>query len=288
MTEVAQRQEQSKAFPSLHTELMHVTPELAARWLADHNAGNRSISKHIVRNYAAEMAAGNWKLTHQGPAFDDTGRLIDGQHRLAAVVESRVSIPMHVTFGADPETFTVLDIGYKRQAGHLIPGPHSSLKAGAGRWLMHLPRLAYQNSTTNRDIHALASEWSPTLGAAVELSYGVYRTTRINASLHGALLALALTSAAAPIVSEWAAGLSDGAGLTSDDPRLHLRNRWALESRHLNGGNGRVEAAHLLVRAWNAYVNGEGISRLQLPRGTGQKSWPTPILDGKRIRRDRS
>lgn len=58
------------------------------------NKNNRRIRKARVKHYAAMMKAGQWKLIHQGVAFDTQGKLIDGQHRLLAVRESGMSIPM--------------------------------------------------------------------------------------------------------------------------------------------------------------------------------------------------
>lgn len=58
-----------------------VTPEMAAKWL-EGNVLNRPLKQAHVDRLAREMAAGRWRLTHQGIAFDVSGCLIDGQHRL--------------------------------------------------------------------------------------------------------------------------------------------------------------------------------------------------------------
>ena len=72
---------------------------MAAEWLA-RNTFNRNLSQHSVNRYASDMSAGNWTLTHQGIAFDDQGVLVDGQHRLAAIIKSGVDVRMMVTWGA--------------------------------------------------------------------------------------------------------------------------------------------------------------------------------------------
>lgn len=71
-----------------------VTPKIAKEWLERNAVNNRKINPNRVRMYAEDMRSGNWKLTHQGVAFDADGQLIDGQHRLAAVVKSGVSVRM--------------------------------------------------------------------------------------------------------------------------------------------------------------------------------------------------
>jgi hypothetical protein len=83
----------------MHTVVTEVTPQLAAEWLSS-NTFNRTISTPLVKKYANDMAAGFWTLNHQGIAFDDSGTLVDGQHRLSAVVMSGVTIKIMVTYGS--------------------------------------------------------------------------------------------------------------------------------------------------------------------------------------------
>ena len=81
-----------------NSQWMDVTPELAMRWLKN-NFRNRPVSDDVVSAYARDMMNGVWQPTHQGIAFNDRDELIDGQHRLLAVVKSRKTIRMMVTFG---------------------------------------------------------------------------------------------------------------------------------------------------------------------------------------------
>lgn len=82
----------------VRSQWMNVTPETASRWLKN-NFRNRPVSDGVVAAYAADMAQGVWMPTHQGIAFNDRDELIDGQHRLMAVVKSRKTVRMMVTFG---------------------------------------------------------------------------------------------------------------------------------------------------------------------------------------------
>jgi hypothetical protein len=86
------------ALGGVRSQWMDVTPELAARWL-ENNFRNRSIDDDVVAAYARDMVNGVWVPTHQGVAFNDCDELIDGQHRLRAVVLSGKTIRMMVTFG---------------------------------------------------------------------------------------------------------------------------------------------------------------------------------------------
>lgn len=78
--------------------VMGITPAMAAEWL-ERNARNRKVSWDTVDAYARDMRAGNWLVTHQGLAFNKRDELIDGQHRLHAIIRAGVTVMMLVTFG---------------------------------------------------------------------------------------------------------------------------------------------------------------------------------------------
>lgn len=86
-----------------------VTPEMATKWLEEGNVHNRSVRQSVVERYARDMANGDWMLTHEGIAFDNNGVLIDGQHRLWAVIESKTPTSFMVARGAETATQAVID-----------------------------------------------------------------------------------------------------------------------------------------------------------------------------------
>lgn len=96
-----------------YSKIMEVDADLAFRWL-EGNTHNRSVNQAHVERLAREMQAGRWRLTHQGIAFDTTGLLIDGQHRLWAIVEAKKPIRMRIFFNEPPENRQVLDTGERR------------------------------------------------------------------------------------------------------------------------------------------------------------------------------
>lgn len=99
---------------NMETITMAITPEIAAEMLAT-NENNRDLRKSVVDSLAFVMKQGRFELSPQGIAFDKDGKLIDGQHRLSAIVESHVPyVMMRVTLGCDREVYAVLDIGKNR------------------------------------------------------------------------------------------------------------------------------------------------------------------------------
>lgn len=97
----------------MNPQILLVTPSMAEAWLKL-NVGNRRSRRWWAEALAAAMRRGEWKATHQGIAFATSGKLIDGQHRLMAILKSGISQSMLVVHDVPDEAFSVMDIGVKR------------------------------------------------------------------------------------------------------------------------------------------------------------------------------
>lgn len=84
----------------MKAEIRLVTPSIAREWLKT-NESNRTLRPQRVRQYANDMRAGKWNLTGQGITFGKDGNLLDGQHRLHAIILSDTSVRMLVVTDAD-------------------------------------------------------------------------------------------------------------------------------------------------------------------------------------------
>jgi len=100
-------------------ERLVITPELAGYMLA-YNQNNRPLSPGKVKRLAGKMSAGNWIFTHQGMGFSTEGQLIDGQHRLAAIMSSGIASEYIVTYGLSPDAFDHVDTEGGRSASDLL------------------------------------------------------------------------------------------------------------------------------------------------------------------------
>lgn len=91
---------------TLHFEL--ITPEIAKEWLLLNTNNYRTEIPSTVRRYSLEMSQGLWTVNTATISFACDDTLIDGQHRLLAVVDSGVSVWSYVLrncpneFGIDP------------------------------------------------------------------------------------------------------------------------------------------------------------------------------------------
>lgn len=93
-----------------------ITPQLAKELLSKNNT-NRVISKGRISLYANDMLEGRWKEnTAEFIKVADNGDILDGQHRLLAIVQSNCPIWFHTAFGLNKSVFDVLDTGKVRSS----------------------------------------------------------------------------------------------------------------------------------------------------------------------------
>jgi len=127
----------------IKTEEMHSSPELItpekAQRILDLQPKNRKIIQRKVNEYTDLMISGQWEESHpQGLVFNTKGDLINGQHRLLAVVKAGIPIRFYCTFNADDRVKVLLDSATPRtvdQTGQILGLDTSPLKTAIARAL---------------------------------------------------------------------------------------------------------------------------------------------------------
>lgn len=114
----------------VRVDIETITPKVAEAWLM-FNKGNRSMRMRHIASLEQSLRAGEWKLTTDAIGFSETGRLINGQHRLKACVNTGIPIVAIVARNIPEETFTVLDQGTRRTLADLLHGRKSSFAVAA-------------------------------------------------------------------------------------------------------------------------------------------------------------
>lgn len=104
----------------MYSQIESYSPSRAKHYLDTCNRNNRPINRERVRLYAAEMTAGRWRLNPQGIAFDRSGQLLNGQHTLAAVVASGVTLDLYTHHQVLPDAQGVMDQGLPRTAAQIF------------------------------------------------------------------------------------------------------------------------------------------------------------------------
>ena len=93
-----------------------ISGEEAALLLPEYNVGNRRRRANLVLYLQRQIWNGEWQPDHPQPiVFSDKGRLIDGQHRLFAIAESRQTVVANVVTGVRDDLREYIDTGISRQ-----------------------------------------------------------------------------------------------------------------------------------------------------------------------------
>lgn len=267
--------------PKPKASIVSVTPKDAKRWLAA-NGKNRPIRPRLVDAYARDMAAGNWQITGEAVKFATDGTLLDGQHRLSAVVAAGVAVDMLVVRGVSHESQEVMDSGAKRLASdalHLRDYKNTALLAATTRMALKVVTGGYDSidanvtTFTTSEVTAFVDEhpelesyMQPGAHAARQLdcsptviAYAMWRLFAIDADAAGEFFEKATTKV----------------GIAKGDPVLSMSRRFAEARRH------RERLTHgaslsIVFRAWNATREGKTLDRIPISSRDGVVAVPEP------------
>ena len=98
-----------------------VSPEEALKFLGK-MCHNRRLKPSLVKKYAAAILAGQWKVNGEAIVLSKSGILLDGQHRLRAIVKAGIPVPMIIITGIDDsrEVLATINDGASRTLTDVI------------------------------------------------------------------------------------------------------------------------------------------------------------------------
>lgn len=233
----------------------------------------RKLDLNHVCHLAGMMESRMWHLTGSAIVFGADGRMIDGQHRMAACVMSGV-----------PLTTIVLRIANESAAAPFIDTSHKHRtlqQLAANRGFSGASEVAAgvrlywgweQGLRNTRLLGGKEKGWNPgvadaqltRLGRDAELAVpdarGAYPYILES---HGVFLHtwVRRNGGSSAKLSSFFRGVHDGAGLQAGDPALTLRNSVGRQIGSLNRPNKMVMLASA-ISAWNAHARGRSLQRI--------------------------
>lgn len=277
-------------FEEVTVEMVVMTPKMATKILNTQNTRNRRIKRPRVDLLVSALQRGEYRLNPNGIGFDRSGVLIDGQHRLLAIAQSEVSIPMFVIRGLPAGSQDVVDVGSRRNLSDqlMIHGEtrtHSLASVLMLVWRWH--EGSWETPATVRPTIPQALQF---LGRNPEVREAMIRADRVvdrlpfrtPVSILGAAMFRAEQLDPDGCADFFERQFAAGVNLGETDPAYQLRERLAHLGAASRRTKARVKAEYplaLIVKAWNAYQLGNPVGQLRWTLG-GSKPEAFPTMLG--------
>lgn len=262
---------------SIKIHYLTITKEQAKLWLTK-NENNRNIRKGKLEAYISQMNKGQWLESADPIRFvGNYERLIDGQHRLTAFIQSNLtSLNVLVVTNLQSDVFKVIDTGGTRSAGDVlkIEGYANTTKIAAIIKAIiglqknmvtysisgHLLTMVGKASISNQDVVDFLQK-NPNIIEIVKKSEAWYdRFKGISATEYGSFY-FVFSQKSEETAIAFFDQLSSGLNLTATNPVYVLRKK--LEQDKMSGVKlvGKMRQ-HMIIYCWNAVRQGKEIKNL--------------------------
>ncbi len=281
---------------NITTEIREIGPAEASELLTK-NVQNRKVASHAISKYVADMKNGDWLFDGAPIRISSTGKLLDGQHRLTAVLQSKTTQKFLVIDGLPEVTQAVMDTGRKRTLANMltIQGEDNANALAAViniayKWEFGVRGSRLFNAGSNLVIDNRSMDPAfpvlldylndhQELREVVKDVKPIIRATTMFPSLAG-LSWWVLHKIDYADAHEFFERLRDGAGLEVGSPILALRDRLHAINRDNRMRGLKTSHDHVLAlvfKAWNAWREGKPVIRLYYkPGGYNPEPFPEP------------
>ena len=264
--------------PDVRGELMRITPEMAAD-LLKRKLPNRPLSKARVRAMIQDMREGRWVFNGEPIILSEDLSVIDGQHRLQSIYESRVTLQLMVVVGVRPDADVVMSIdqGRAKVGGDMLAMAglaQAKELASAARWVFRYENRRMRESAIalrNSDLPAFV-EARPSLPGS--LVWGRLLHDLIPQSCASMLFYL-MTKQDAGLAKRFFDALAHGDALKRDRPELVARER-LLRDKSPKNHAGVLGRGSLIVLAWNCVRLDRAMPGSLTWKGVADASVPFP------------
>ena len=245
---------------NIKTTLFDCNKQQAEKILKNHT-NYRKPNKSRVQAYAKAMKEGSWKLSDI--KFDENGNLVDGQHRLLAVIESDAVVKFAVITGWPSDSTDTLDNNQPRTKSQVVSAERGIKN---GRVIMSLVT-GMEFGTEPRLI--LNSEALSSYDTYGDIANEVYKTMdgKFKAAMHGLAFARAIIKYPnrKKEILEAAVKMCSFQFEEKRMSGLKLYSRLVLGFTHMKRLD-RADAYMRCARGIIGYLNDEDLGKLCLPK----------------------
>ncbi len=253
---------------NVRMRLVEVSPTVAKTILLK-NGRNRALRQARIDRYASDMLAGGWRVNGETISISDKGNLLNGQHRLNAVVKANVIVPMWIAEGVDESAFSTIDDGFSRTAGDVL-GMAKITNANSVAAVMRITMnyrdgIGISKPRPNRAIEEAITKHNPEKFVAKHHAF-----LQLGRSVAMSALFIAYEFGSPEIsekVDDFAKGLITGENLGHGDARAIFRNKLVRMNMDKKKRPEQVVIWNYTVRALTHFVNNKEISVLTAGKG---------------------
>lgn len=232
----------------IHTETIVVTPEMAREWLK-RNVVNRKLSLSYVERIVWDIKQRRFDFNHESVGFNVRDELIDGQHRLTAVVRAGVPVKLRVSFNIPAGYHTTMNVGRARSAADILLRSRRDTAVCSALIVLETGgKSTVSKIEITFEEHKRALEWAR-------------KTLPLQRAVTASLVAgfVYAFPTAEREVAEFAHAFTHFQGARTTDPVVVLR-RYVESARRISAP--RLEASLAALRCLQAHCEKESLTRL--------------------------
>lgn len=267
--------EQNRLINEIFIQKVLMTPSLAKKLLST-MVNNRNLNKNSLSKIIEDIETGQW-VSNNGESIkiNNEGRLMDGQHRLQAIINTNKPLEIYITFNCHINSINTVDTGaartlynvlkinnikYYNTVGALIQSESVIIKGNSVRYI--------SQSTSVKSyprIVELAKENADYLNFVCKESDKLYKKFSLISFSFYAKYFNVLYKIDEDVCFSFFNQLADG--IDAESPIYLLRKALINDSSKSIKKMSNVEKEALFIKCWNHYVNGTDLKSLRWAAG---------------------
>lgn len=264
--------------PDNTPHIVTLTPQDAMLML-ESNSSNRPLNDQHVRRIARQIIDGKWRFNGDTIKLSTGNDILDGQHRLWAIIEAKVPVETIVVRGIEPDAFATIDTLRKPRSGAdvlalLGATHHRVVLSTALQWLTRWQRKCLEeyrapvNRIENSDVEQAFRD-NPGMARAAEAA------NKLRGLANPGLIAFfyfVLTNRNPDLAERMMHTLENPAGVGINDPFFRLRGYFTSDKARKDP----LTTIALMIKATNiAYKGGEVRNLSWRTQGSFPEPFPT-------------
>ena len=256
--------------------LEEICPTRAKQLLAQ-NHTNRNLNQRLVGKLTEAIVNDHWKVNGETIKVSKRGRLLDGQHRLHAIIMAKKPAKTYLIDGLEEDCHSTIDAGLRRTGGHALQFlgvKNSNLVASTIGMVYRIRTKDLKTSPkyTNEDIvreyqidpkgysnaatYIAGKLWLKKFAGSSVASASYYLTQKLNEDQSNAFFG----------------ALASGENMQHGDPVFALRNQ-LMNKRSIQGKLERGKAVRYnvyqdIAYAWNACRDKKDVKKIVIRENT--------------------